>query len=232
MTIHIGAEPGQVAETVLMPGDPLRARYIAEHFLEEVICFNEVRAMYGYTGTYHGKRVSTMGSGMGMPSISIYAHELINGYGVKNLIRVGSCGAMQPELKLRDVILVKAACTDSQVNRLRFQGMDFAPAASFDLLHRAYETAVAKNIPVTVGTIVSSDTFYWDDNGVWDRWASYGILAAEMETAALYTLAAKFKVNALTLLTVADHIYTGAETTAAERERSFAEMMEIALAIA
>lgn len=232
MTVHIGAKPGEIAETVLMPGDPQRARYIANNFLQDVICFNEVRAMYGFTGTYKGKRVSTMGSGMGMPSISIYAHELINEYGVKKIIRVGSCGALQPALALRDVILAQSACTDSQVNRLRFQGMDFAPTADFDLLHRAYETAAAHNIPVTVGTIVSSDTFYWDDDSVWKLWAAYGALAAEMETAALYTLAAKFNIQALTLLTVADHIFTGEQTTAEERERSFSEMMEIALEIA
>lgn len=232
MSIHINAEPGQIAETVLLPGDPLRARYIAENFLQDVICFNEVRAMYGYSGTYKGKRVSTMGSGMGLPSISIYAHELINDYGVKKLIRVGSCGAIQPELGLRDVILVQAACSDSNVNRLRFGGMDFAPTADFDLLLRAYQTAAAKETPVTVGTVVSSDTFYTDDNSVWELWAEYGVLAAEMESAALFTLAAKFKVQALSILTVSDHIFREEAMTAEERERSFKQMVQIALEIA
>jgi purine-nucleoside phosphorylase len=169
---------------------------------------------------------------MGMPSLSIYVHELINEYGVKNLIRVGSCGALQPYLQLRDVILAQSASTDSHVNRLRFQGADFAPTANFELLKRAYETASAAGVQVHVGNILSSDTFYTDDPAIWKMWAEYGVLAAEMETAALYTLAAKFQVNALTILTVSDHIMRHEAISAEAREKSFSEMVNIALEIA
>ena len=229
MSFHIEAKPGEIAETILLPGDPLRARYIAENFLEDVFCYSEIRAMYGYTGTYHGKRVSVQGTGMGQPTVRIYVHELVNEYGVKTLLRVGSTGAVQPHIQLRDLVLAQSASTNSQINHLRFKGMDYAPTADFGLLLRAYQAAVARDIPVHVGNIFSSDAFYHDDPDFWDFWAAYGILAAEMETSALYTLAAKFGVRALTLLTVSDLIQSGAALTSAEKESSFVDMIEIAL---
>ncbi len=232
MSFHIEAKPGDIAETILLPGDPLRARYIAETFLEDVVCYNEVRAMYGYTGKYQGKRVSVQGTGMGLPSQSIYVHELINDYGVKNLIRVGSTGAFQPYLQLRDLVLAQSASTDSHINKLRFSGMDYAPTASFPLLLKAYQAAEAKNIPVHVGNILCSDSFYPDDTAVWDLWIAYGVLAVEMESTALYTLAAKFGANALTILTVSDHIKREESLSAEEKERSLRLMVEIALEIA
>lgn len=228
MTIHIGAQPGEVAETVLLPGDPLRAKHVAENLLENAVCYNEIRGMYGYTGEYKGKRVSIQGTGMGVPSISIYAQELIEGYGVKNLIRVGTCGSIQPHLNLRDVILVMAASTDSQINRFRFNG-DFAPAASFKLLKKAYDAAEARNVPVTVGTVLTLDLFYHEEPDYFEQWARYGILALEMESAALFTLAARFGVDAFTLLTVSDDLLNEKASTPEERQTSFLEMMEIAL---
>jgi len=229
MSIHIGAQKGDIADTILLPGDPLRAKFIAENYLEDVKCYNEVRGMYGFTGIYKGKRISTQGTGMGMPSISIYANELIRDYGVKKLIRVGSCGSFNENIKLRDVILAKGACTNSKINQVRFDGNDFAPTASFDLLKKAFETAKEKGIDVKVGNILSSDTFYGDDPESWKKWESYGVLAVEMETAELFTLAAKYGVDALTLLTVSDSIISGEETTSKERETTFTTMMEIAL---
>ncbi len=231
-TAHITANAGDVAETILLPGDPLRAKHIAETMLDDVVCYNKVRNMFGYTGSYKGKRVSVQGTGMGMPSISIYAHELINVFGVKNLIRVGSCGAFQPELKLRDVIIAMSASSNSGINKNRFKGMDFAPTASFDLLKRAYDSAQAKGINVHVGGILSSDVFYDDDPEAWKHWASYGLLAVEMEAAALYTLAAKFKVNALALLTVSDSLVHKLEDPPEDREKSYTQMFEIALELA
>lgn len=229
MSIHIGAKAGEIAKTVLLPGDPLRAKYIAENILEKANCYNEIRGMHGFTGTYKGKKVSVQGTGMGIPSISIYVSELISDYQVSNLIRVGTCGSIQSYLKLRDVILVMAASTDSQVNKLRFRGMDFAPSASFDLLQNAYEVARARKIPLKVGNVLSTDTFYDDNPDSWKIWAEYGILALEMETAALYTLAARFRANALSILTVSDEILSGKRASAGEREKSFARMVEIAL---
>jgi len=232
MSIHIGAQAGQIAPTILLPGDPLRARYIAEQFLEDAECFNQVRGMLGYTGSYHGKRVSVMGSGMGMPTLSIYVNELIREYGVKTLIRVGTCGALQAELEIGDIVLAMTASTNAHANQLRFGGMDYAPAASFGLLLKAYEVARGRGIKVTVGGIYSSDTFYNDDPDWWKLWAAYGALVAEMETNALYTLAAKYHVQALSILTVSDNVVTGAEATAEQRERHFPHMAEIALEIA
>lgn len=229
MTVHIGAKEGQIAETILLPGDPLRAKYIAETFLEGAELYNEVRGMYGYTGTYKGKRISVQGTGMGIPSISIYAHELINGYGVQNLIRVGTCGAYQKDIKVRDMILAMAASTDSAVNRHRFGGIEYAPNASFDLLYRAYENAKKENMPVAVGNVFTSDTFYNDTRDVINLLASYNVLAVEMETAALYTLAAKFNRKALAILTVSDHLITGEETTSEERQLTFNQMIKVAL---
>lgn len=229
MSIHIGAKQGEIAETILLPGDPLRAKFIAETYLEDVICYNQVRGMLGYTGTYRGQRVSVQGSGMGVPSISIYVNELIKDYGVKNLVRVGTCGAMQEDVHVRDVILAQASCTDSSVNRHVFGGYDFSPIASFHLLKAAYDRAVAKGLKLHVGNIFSSDTFYRDDKSIVQKLMDHGVLGVEMETTALYTLAAKYGVNALTILTVSDHLLTGEETTAEERQTTFNEMMEVAL---
>lgn len=229
MSIHIGAKQNEIADTVLLPGDPLRAKYIAETFLENPVQYNEVRNMFGYTGTYKGKRVSVQGTGMGVPSISIYITELMQEYNVQNLIRVGTCGAIQKDVKVRDVILAMAASTDSQMNRKIFGGvMDYAPTANFDLLKKAYDAGVAKGLHLRAGNVFTADIFY-DENANHEKWAQYGILAVEMETAALYTLAAKFGRKALSVLTVSDHIITGEETTAEERQTTFNEMIEVAL---
>lgn len=232
MSIHLAAKPGDVAETVLLPGDPLRAKGIAESMLENAVCYNEVRGMYGFTGYYKGKRVSVQGTGMGMPSHSIYVNELITSYGAKNLIRIGTCGAMQPEIKLRDVILAMSSCSNSNLNRMRFKGMDYAPTAGFELFRRALETAGRLGVPVKAGTILSSDLFYDDDPEAWKLWASYGVLAVEMETAELYTVAAKHGVNALSILTVSDSLVSHELTSSEERQRAFTKMVEIALEIA
>lgn len=232
MSIHIGAKEGDIASTVLLPGDPLRAKYIAENFLTDTICYNEIRGMYGYTGTYKEKRVSIQGSGMGIPSVSIYLNELITSYKAKNLIRIGSCGSMQSDIKIRDVILAMSASTDSHINKIRFNGMDYAPTANFDLLKKAYDIALEKDILIKVGSVLTTDTFYHDAPNSWKHWANYGVLAVEMETAALYTLAAKFKVNALSILTVSDSLVTREETTSEERQKTFNQMVEVALELA
>ncbi|MDQ0225237.1 purine-nucleoside phosphorylase [Metabacillus niabensis] len=228
MSVHIGAKQHEIAETVLLPGDPLRAKYIAETFLEDVICYNEVRGMYGFTGTYKGEKISVQGTGMGVPSISIYINELINSYGVQNLIRVGTCGAIQKDVRVRDVILAMSASTDSQMNRLTFGGVDYAPTANFDLLKRAYDTGVEKGLNLKVGNVFTADMFY-NDNAEHEKWAKYGILAIEMETAALYTIAAKFNCKALSVLTVSDHILIGEETSSEERQTTFNDMIVVAL---
>ncbi len=234
MSIHIGAEKGAIAETVLLPGDPLRAKFIAETFLKDVVLYNEVRGMYGYTGYYKGKRVSVQGTGMGVPSISIYVNELIQDYDVKKLMRVGTCGAIQDDIELKDVILGMAASTDSSLNKIRFDGMDYAPIADFKLLQEAYQYALKTNKKVKVGNILTSDVFYNDDYNLdpFKKWRDFGILAVEMESAALYTLATKFKRQALTILTVSDHILKNEFCSAEERQTAFIDMMEIALEIA
>jgi len=232
VSIHIGARAGEIARTVLLPGDPLRARFIAETLLQDAFCFNQVRGMLGFTGQYQGKTVSVMGSGMGMPTLSIYTHELVTEYGVRTLIRVGTCGALQPDLKVGDLVLPMTSSTNSQVNRLRFGGMDYAPSASFALLLQAYQEARSRGIDIRVGGMFASDTFYNDDPDWWRIWAAYGALVVEMETSALYTLAAKFKVDALSILTVSDSLVTGESASAEQRERSFPLMAELALAIA
>lgn len=229
MSIHIEAKQGEIAETILLPGDPLRAKYIAETFLEDATCYNNVRGMFGFTGTYNGKRVSVQGTGMGIPSISIYVNELIQSYGVKNLIRVGTCGGIQKDVKVRDVILAMTSCTDSNVNRLTFPGFDFAPCANFDLLKKAYEAGIEKSLHVRVGNVLTADVFYRESMDMVKKLGDYGVLAVEMETTALYTLAAKYGVNALSVLTVSDHIFTGEETTAEERQITFNDMITIAL---
>jgi len=228
MSVHIAAKPGEIAETILLPGDPLRAKYIAETFLENPVCYNEVRGMLGYTGTYKGKRISVQGTGMGVPSISIYVNELISSYDVKTLIRVGTCGAIQKDVKVRDVILGMTASTDSKMNQLTFNGIDYAPCADFELLKNAYEAGVEKGLKMKVGNIFTADQFY-NDNADHEKWAKYQILAIEMESSALYTLAAKFGRRALSVLTVSDHILTGEETTAEERQTTFNDMIEVAL---
>lgn len=229
MSIHIEAKQGQIAETILLPGDPLRAKYIAETFLEGAECYNNVRGMLGFTGTYKGKRVSVQGTGMGVPSISIYVNELMESYGVQNLIRVGTCGAIQEDIKVRDVIIAMSASSDSQANRLLFNQIDFAPTANFDLLHKAYQVATERNMSVKVGNIFTSDSFYRESLDLYKKLASYQVLAVEMESSALYTLAAKYKRNALSILTVSDHILTGEETSSEERQTTFNEMIEVAL---
>lgn len=227
--LHIMANEGEIAEIVLLPGDPLRAKFIADTYLEDAKCYNDVRGMYGYTGMYKGKRVSVQGTGMGLPSLSIYANELINSYGVKKLIRVGSCGAINEDVKIRDIVLAMSASTNSGINRRRFQGMDYAPTANFELLKKAYELGISKGLNIKVGNVLSSDLFY-DDTGIGiQKWIDYGTLAIEMETAELYTLAAKNKVKALSILTVSDHVLTGDETNPKERQETFTDMMEIAL---
>jgi purine-nucleoside phosphorylase len=230
MSTHIGAEPGEIAERVLLPGDPLRAKWIAETYLKDAKCYSTVRNMLGFTGTYQGVPVSVQGTGMGMPSASIYTHELINEYGVKSLIRVGSCGSIQESIGLRDVIAASGAATDSAMNRARFDGLiDYAPVADFGLLRTAVEVAERRGVPIRVGPILAADAFYTDRLDLYDRLADYGVLAVEMESAALYTIAARFRARALTLLTVSDHIKTGEHTTAQEREQTFSQMVEIAL---
>jgi purine-nucleoside phosphorylase len=229
MSIHINAPAGAVAETVLLPGDPLRAKFIAETYLQDVVCYNEVRGMLGFTGTYKGKRLSVQGTGMGIPSIAIYASELMAEYGVKNLMRVGTCGAMQMHIQIRDLVLAQSASTDSSFNRNVFGGWDYAPTANFRMLRAAYDQAQARGVNLHVGNIFSSDVFYRDDRTITDLLTKYGVLAVEMETTALYTLAAKHGANALSILTVSDHLITGEITTPQERQTSFQSMMEIAL---
>lgn len=229
MSVHINAKQGDIAESILLPGDPLRAKYIAENFLQDIVCYNEVRGMLGFTGTYKGQRVSVQGTGMGIPSISIYVNELIREYGVKNLIRVGSCGAIQKDIKVRDVILAMTSCTDSNVNRLTFPGFDYAPCANFELLQKAYQAGTEKGMAIRVGNVLSADVFYRESMDMVEKLGNYGVLAVEMETTALYTLAAKYGVNALAILTVSDHIFTGEETTAAERQTTFNDMIVMAL---
>lgn len=229
MSTHIGAKENEIAETILLPGDPLRAKYIAENFLENPVCYNEVRNMLGFTGTYKGKRVSVQGTGMGIPSISIYITELMQSYNVQNLIRVGTCGTIQKDVKVRDVILAMSASTDSQINRKIFGGaVDYAPTANFELLKNAYDAGIQKGLHLKVGNVFSADLFY-DDYAEHEKWANYGILAVEMEAAALYTLAAKFGRKALAILTVSDHILTGEATSAEERQLTFNDMIEVAL---
>lgn len=228
MSVHIAAKPGEIADIVLLPGDPLRAKYIAETFLEDAKLYNEVRNMFGYTGTYKGNRISVQGTGMGVPSISIYVNELINSYDVQKLIRVGTAGAIQKDVKVRDVILAMSASTDSQMNRLTFGGIDYAPTAHFDLLRKAYDAGVSKGLSLKAGNVFTADQFY-NDNSDLEKWAKYQILAVEMETAALYTLAAKYGRQALSVLTISDHILTGEETTAEERQTTFSDMIEVAL---
>ncbi len=228
MSIHLSAKKGDVAETVLLPGDPLRAKAIADNFLTDAVCYNNIRGMLGYTGLYKGKRVSVQGTGMGMPSLAIYVNELIQ-LGAKKLIRVGTCGAYQANLKLGEIIIALSASTDSNINTHYFPDASYAPTASFNLLNSAYEAAKAANLKVQVGPIFSSDIFYQDDPLHYKKWAHFGILAVEMESAALYALAAKHGVEALSILTVSDSLVTGEVATSNEREQNFLKMAELAL---
>ncbi len=229
MTIHIGAKPGEIAETVLMPGDPLRAKWAAETFLKGARCVNETRGMLGFTGTWNGHRVSIQGSGMGMPSLSIYANELIRDFGAKTLIRIGSCGAMQQSVGIRDVIVAMTASSLSTPSRGFFKELNFAPCADFGLLRRAVAAAEAKGIISHVGGIYSADVFYDERSDLTEQMTRHGILAVEMEAAELYTVAARFGARALAVLTVSDHLLTKEALPSEDRERSFGEMVEIAL---
>jgi purine-nucleoside phosphorylase len=231
MSTHIGAHPGDVAPLVLMPGDPLRAKWIAETFFDDARCYTEVRGMYGYTGTWRGQQVSVQGSGMGQPSLAIYAHELMTEYDVQSIIRVGSCGGMTERVAVRDIVIGSGACTDSSMNRIRFEGLDYAPVADFGLLRAAYDAAIARDLDedVHVGLVYSSDSFYPARPELSARMVEYGVLAVEMEASALYTLAAKHGRRALTICTVSDHLVTGEETTSQEREQTFGAMIEVAL---
>jgi purine-nucleoside phosphorylase len=228
-TPHISAAKGDFAPSVLLPGDPLRAKHIAERFLEDVEVVNEVRNMLGFTGSYQGIPVSVMGTGMGIPSASIYVTELIQDFGVERLIRVGSCGGIQPSVAIRDIILAIGACTDSGVNRVRYGGYDFAATADFELLRAAAEAAESKGIEVKVGNVHSADLFYNPDPGAFDRMEAMGVLAVEMEAAGLYGVAAEKGGRALTICTVSDHVRTGEATSSEEREQTFDEMVDIAL---
>ena len=228
-TPHIAAEPGDIAERILLPGDPLRAKFIAEHFLENAKQYTGIRNILGYTGTYKGVPVSVQGTGMGIPSISIYIHELIATYGVKKLFRVGTCGAMHKDVKLRDVLIAQAATTDSAILRNIFgPSINFAPIADYSLLERAVSNARRLSLPVKVGNIISVDRFY-DEEIDNEKLTKYGILGVEMEAAALYTIAAQFHVQALAIFTASDHLLTGEGCTAEERQNTFCDMIRIAL---
>ncbi|AEB73924.1 purine-nucleoside phosphorylase [Lentilactobacillus buchneri] len=229
MSTHIGAKPGEIADTVLMPGDPLRAKFIAETYLDNPVRYSEVRNMFGYTGTYKGHRISVQGSGMGIPSLAIYTTELIKEYGVKTIYRVGSCGGMSPDVKIRDVILVQSGTTDSSIIQNTFgPGMYYSPIADFGLLDSAYHTAQQMGINTKVGNIFAADRFYNDELDI-HKLIDYGVLATEMETSGLYLLAAKHHIRALTILTVSDHLLTGEALPAKERETSFDEMARLSL---
>ena len=228
-TPHIDAKPGDIAKTVLMPGDPLRAKFIADNFLQNPVQFNQTRGMLGFTGTYKGAPVSAMGSGMGCPSIGIYSYELFHFYGVENIMRVGTAGAVSLDLHIGDIVLAQGACTNSDFVRQYNLPGSFAPIASFELLEKAAAQVRAKGLKLAVGNVLSSDTFYDDDDTAMKRWQKMGVLCVEMEAAALYLNAARAGKNALTILTISDEVFTGKATTALERQTAFTNMMEVAL---
>ena len=232
MTIHIGAAPGEIAETVLMPGDPMRAKWAAETFLDDAVCVNEVRGMLGYTGTWRGNRVTIHGSGMGMPSLSIYANELIRDYGARRLIRIGSTGAMQDSVALRDVIVAMTASSISTPSRGMFRELNFAPCADFGLLRNAVAAAEARGVTTHVGGIYSADVFYDERPDLNEQMTRHGVLAVEMEAAELYTVAARHGCKALAILTVSDHLLTGEALSSEDRQTGFSDMVEIALTAA
>ncbi len=229
MSTHIEAKKGEIAENVLLPGDPMRAKWIAENFLENAKLYNDVRGMLGYTGTYKGTPVSVQGTGMGIPSALIYCHELITNYGVKNLIRVGSAGSYHKDVKLRDVVIAMSASTTSGINNSRFINADYSPTANFNLFMKAATYAKDNNISIKAGNVLSSDEFYEDNTNAYKLWAEYGVLCVEMEAAGLYTIAAKHNVNALAILTISDSLVTKEATSAEDRETSFSTMIDIAL---
>lgn len=229
MSVHIAAKNGEIADTVLLPGDPKRAKWIAENFLENAVCYTDIRGMLGFTGTYKGKRISVQGTGMGIPSMSIYITELMKDYGVKTLIRVGSAGSYQEDIKIRDIVVALSTSTDSNINNRRFKGASFAPTVNFDLLSKVLKTAEEKNIKIKAGNILTSDEFYNDNPSYFKKWAEFGVLAVEMETAALYTLASKYKAKALSILTISDSLVSPEITSSEEREKTFNEMIELAL---
>lgn len=228
-TPHIRANKGDIAETVLLPGDPLRAKWIAETFLTDIVCYNDVRGMFGFTGLYKGKKVSVQGTGMGAPSIGIYTNELISEFGCKNLIRVGTAGSYREDIKVRDVVIAMSSSSTSGMNRLRFNGADYAPTANFELFNSAVKAAERKNIAVKAGNVLTEDEFYSDDFDDYKKWAKFGVLCVEMETSALYTIAAKLGARALTILTISDSLVTGEAATSEERQTTLKEMIEIAL---
>lgn len=229
MSTHIEATKGEIAETVLLPGDPLRAKWIAENFLENSKLYNNIRGMLGYTGTYNGMRVSVQGTGMGVPSTLIYSTELIKDYDVKNLIRVGSAGSFKKEIDLYDIIIAMAASTTSAINKSVFGDAGFSPTVSYELFRKAIGYAEENKIKFFAGNVLTSDQFYEDEVDYYKKWANYGVLCAEMETAGLYTVAAKYGVHALSILTISDSLVTKEVTTSKERETSFRQMIEIAL---
>ncbi len=229
MTIHIGAKPGDIAETVLLPGDPYRAKWAAETFLDDPVCINEVRGMLGFTGTWHGNRVTIQGSGMGMPSLSIYVNELIRDYGAKTLIRIGSAGGMAEQVGIRDVVLAMTSTTVSTPSSTIMRELNYAPCADWALLRAAARAAEARSVTTHVGGIYSSDTFYDERADLNEQMVRHGILAVEMEAAELYTLAARHNVRALAVLTISDHLGTGEALPSEDREKSFGDMVEIAL---
>jgi len=231
-TPHIKPNGAEIAETILLPGDPLRAKFIAQTYLEDVVQFNEVRGMLGYTGTYKGKRISVMGTGMGTPSMGIYSWELIHVFGVKNLIRIGSAGSIQDDLNLYDIVFAMGASTDSNYGHQYNLPGHYSITASFELLEKAKKVADEKGQAVRVGNVLSSDIFYNADQSALKKWSEMGILCAEMEAAGLYMNAAQAGVNALCILTVSDHIFRAEQTTQEERQTSFTKMMEIALELA
>jgi|TARA_R110002051_G_scaffold91205_3_gene160304 purine-nucleoside phosphorylase len=232
MSTHIEAKKGEIAETVLLPGDPMRAKWIAETFLDDARCYNNVRGMLGYTGSYKGKLISVQGTGMGIPSALIYCHELINDYGVQNLIRVGSAGSYQPDVNIRDIVIAMAASSTSGINNSRFVNADFSPTANFDLFLKACLYAKDHNIPIKAGNVLSADEFYEDDFESYKQWAKFGVLCVEMEAAGLYTIAAKHHVKALAILTISDSLVTKEAMSSDDRETTFKKMIEIALGIA
>jgi len=233
MSIHIEAKPGEIADFVLLPGDPLRAKFIAENLFDNAVCYSQVRGMLGFTGTYKGKRVSVQGTGMGLPSHLIYVNELISDYGAKTLVRIGTCGGMRDDVKVRDVVMAMSASTDSSIISRAVNGMSYAPTASFDLLLKAAEGAKKLGIPIRAGNILSSDIFYHDIEitDPYAVWRKFGVLAVEMETAGLYMQSSRFNVQALSLLTVSDHLITGEHCSPSERQTAFMDMVKVALTL-
>lgn len=229
MSLHLEADKEEIAETVLLPGDPLRAKYIAENFLEDTICYNKVRNMYGYTGTYKGKKISVQGTGMGMPSANLYIHELINEYEAKTLIRVGSCGAMQPEIELRDIVIAQTATTDSNIINMDFHNIGFCPSGDFELILNAYHNAIDAGIQANVGNVFTSDSFYLENEKLLEKLRNYGVLATDMETAGLYYYSSKFGIKSMSIMTVSDQLISDEKLSSKERQTSFNEMIEVAL---